>query len=263
MPTENERRRIKSVDKTFQILRQIRTNGRVSVSELAEKVDLSPGAVHTHLSTLKLNGFVQQDGKKYRLGMEFIPFSERVRNQTALYQAGKGEVDKLAHEYDAVAHLATEYDGKVLILHETFGEDAVGKELHTKKRDFPQKHIHCTAAGKAILAHLPEERVDEIIDREGLPAYTSHTLTDKDALYTELDRIRDRRYAVNNEEVVHGNRGIGAAVVHDDGEVVGAISISGPANSWRDEQFEDELAQAVIRSANNTEISIYTERTSL
>lgn len=262
MSTENDCRRIKSVDKTFRILREIRKNGRISVSALAESVDLSPGAVHTHLSTLKLNGFVRQEGKEYRLGMEFIPFSDRVRNQTALYQAGKDEVDKLAHEYDAVAHLATEYDGKLLVLHETFGKDAVGKEVHTKKREFPQKHMHCTAAGKAILAHLPEERVREIIEQEGLPAYTSHTLTDEESLYEEFERIRDRCYAVNNEEVVNGNRGIGAPVVHDDGEVVGAISISGPANSWRDEQFENELAEAVIRSANNTEISIHSETAS-
>ena len=259
MPAENEGRRIRSVDRTFQILQEIGESERVSVSELAESVDLSPGTVHTHLATLKYNGFVEQEGKEYRLGMEFIPFGERVRNQTDLYQAGKSEVDALAYRHDAVAHLATEYDGRLLVLHETFGKDAVGKNIHTRKRNQPQNHMHCTAAGKAILAHLPEQQVDDIIHQEGLPAYTSHTLTDEATLYEELTQIRDRNYAVNNEEVVHGNRGIGAPVVHEDGEVIGAISVSGPANSWQDERFEDELAEAVIRSANNIEISIYTE----
>jgi DNA-binding IclR family transcriptional regulator len=191
--------------------------------------------------------------------MEFIPFSERVRNGTPLYRAGKNEVDKLAHQHDAVAHLATEYNGKLLILHETFGQEAVGKQIHVEKRDEPQTHMHCTAAGKAILAHMPEAEVEEIIAEEGLPSYTSHTITDAETLYDELERIREQRYALNNEEVVHGNKGIGAPVIHDNGEVAGAISISGPANNWRDAAIEEELIEAVIRSANNAEIEIYTE----
>lgn len=263
MTTENNGRRIKSVDNTFQILRQIGESGPITISELAECVNLSPGTVHTHLTTLEQNGFIQSEGKKYKLGMEFIPFSERVRSQSILYQAGKKEVDKLAHEFNAVAHLVTEYNGKLLILYETFGEDAVGKQLHTKKRNQPQKHMHCTAAGKVILAFLPKFRVKEVIEKDTLIEYTSNTITDVGELYAELDQIRDQRYAVNNAEVVHGNRGIGAPVVQEGGEVVGAISISGPTSSWRNEQFEDQLVESVIRSANNIEIKIHTMDTSL
>lgn len=255
----DETRRIQSVDRSFQILRQISENGCSSISEISEDVGLSPGTVHTHLATLISNGFVQKEGEEYKLGMEFIPFSERVRSQTDLFRAGKKEIEKLAHKYDAAAHLITEYQGKTLILYETFGKDAIGKEVHTKKRDEPQVHTHCTAGGKAILAHLPESRVDQIIDQHGLPAYTSHTITEKDTLYQELEQIRDQRYAVNNEEVVHGNQGIGAPIIDEHESVIGAISISGPANSWRGKQLEDELARAVIRSANNIEINLHTE----
>jgi len=259
MTTGTTPRRIQSVDRAFQILHEIGDRGRCSVSEIAEAIGLSPGTVHTHLTTLKLNGFVQQEDGEYKLGMEFIPFSERVRNQSPLYRAARPQVDSLAHEYDAVAHLSAEYEGKVLILHETFGEDAVGKRIHTRKRNQPQRHIHCTAAGKVILAHLPEDRARGIVAEQGLPGYTPNTITEEEALFDELGRIRDRRYAVNNEETIPGNRGIGAPVLSEDGGVHGAISISGPANSWRSEGFEDELAEAVIRAADNTEINLYTE----
>ena len=258
MPAQHGGRRIEAVAKSLGILRFVAEEGDTTVSAIADHVGLAPGTVHTHLATLQAHGFVEQVDGRYQLGMEFIPFSERVRNQTPLYRAGKDEVDKLAHQYDAVAHLATEYDGKVLILHETFGEDAVGKQIHIEKRDEPQTHMHCTAAGKAILAHMPDERVAEIVAEKGLPSYTSHTITDEAALYEELDRIREQRYAVNNEEVVHGNKGIGAPIVHDSGDVAGAISISGPANNWRDASIEETLIESVIRSANNAEIEIYT-----
>jgi len=263
MATEAEPRRIQSVDRAFEILRRIGENGSSTVSELAAEVGLSPGAVHTHLSTLKSNGFVAQEDGKYKLGMEFIPFSERVRNQTNLYRAGKAEVDKLAHEHDAVAHLVTEYEGQVLILYEMSGENAVGKEIHTAKREQPQEHIHCTAAGKAILAYLPDSRVEEIVEEYGLPPYTTHTITDEETLYEELAEIREQQYAINNEEVLHGNRGIGAPVIDDEEELLGAISISGPANNWRTEQSEDELVESVIRSANNVEINVHTETQSI
>lgn len=262
MTTENTRR-IKSVETTFRILNHLAENGPTGISEIGESIGLAPGTVHTHLSTLKQNGFAQRVGTKYGLGMEFIPYGEHARNEMALYRAGKHEIHKLAHEYDAVAHLSTEYDGKLLVVHETFGKEAIGKGIHTEKRSEPQTHLHSTAAGKAILAFMPEPAVEEIILRTGLPEYTSHTVTDKETLYDELGEIRDQRYAVNNEEVVHGNRGIGAPIIHEDGTVVGAISISGPANTWRNERIETELVEAVIRSANSAEINIHTGNTSL
>ena len=139
------------------------------------------------------------------------------------------------------------------------GENAVGKEIHTAKREQPQNHIHCTAAGKAILAHLPDERVREIVAEHGLQSFTTHTITREAELFEELAEIRDQQYAINDEEVLHGNRGIGAPIVDDEDEVLGAISISGPANNWRSDEFRRDLVESVIRSANNVEINVHTE----
>ena len=58
---------------------------------------------------------------------------------------------------------------------------------------------------------------------------------------------------------MYGNRGFAAPILLDSGTLVGAISISGPANSWKDELFTDELPEAVMRSANNIEINLSTE----
>ena len=62
MTTGTTPRRIQSVDRALEILHEIGDRGRCSVSEIAEAIGLSPGTVHTHLTTLKLNGFVQQEG---------------------------------------------------------------------------------------------------------------------------------------------------------------------------------------------------------
>ncbi|MFB6187002.1 MAG: IclR family transcriptional regulator C-terminal domain-containing protein, partial [Halobacteriaceae archaeon] len=59
---------------------------------------------------------------------------------------------------------------------------------------------HANAAGKAILAHLPEDVVHDILDRTGLPEHTKHTITSRKELFDELDSIRERGYAVNRGE---------------------------------------------------------------
>ena len=252
-------RQVQSVSRACEILAYLKENGACHLTRIAEDLDQTPGTVHTYLSTLRTAGFVQKEQQKYNLGLAFVPYSKRIKGQTPLYKAGKNETDRLAHKYDAVSHLTKEFDGQIVTLHEISGEEAVGKKLHTEKQERPWFRIHCTAAGKAILAHLPEERVNSILTQRDLPAYTSHTITDPEELLEDLQAIRDRGYSVNDQESMYGNRGFAAPILLDSGTLVGAISISGPANSWKDELFTDELPEAVMRSANNIEINLSTE----
>ena len=259
MSNQTGPRQVQSVSRACEILSYLKDNGACHLTQIADDLELTPGTVHTYLSTLRTAGFVQQTRERYNLGLAFVPYSRRIKSQTPLYKAGKNETDRLAHKYDAVSHLTTELDGQIVTLHEISGEDAVGKKLHTQKQEQPWFRIHCTAAGKAILAYLPEEQVSSILTRRDLPAYTSHTITDPDELLEELQEIRERGYSVNDQESMHGNRGFAAPILLDSGTLVGAISISGPANSWKDELFTEELPEAVMRSANNIEINLSTD----
>lgn len=259
MTTETPSRRIKSVRRAGLILIHLREEGPTTVTDLADEFDLSPGTVHTYLATLREIGFVEQRGDRYALGLELLPTGEHVRMQNPLYRAARGEVDRLAHVSNGVAHLLVEDEGKLLVLYEIFGEKAIGKKFHARKRDQPQEHIHCTAGGKAILARLPEQRVREIVAERGLPEFTDNTISDLPTLLDELAEIRERGYALNDQEQMRGIRAVGAPVVDTGGGIIGALSISGPANNWRGSYFREELPELVTRSANNVEVNLQSD----
>ena len=104
-------RTVKSVENAFEILEYLRDVNEATVSEVAEYSTLSPGSVHTHLTTLKQRGYVVQDGDTYRLGPLLLPLGEHVRNKSRIYRAAEEEVDGLAEETGECAHLVVEHGG--------------------------------------------------------------------------------------------------------------------------------------------------------
>jgi DNA-binding IclR family transcriptional regulator len=88
---------------------------------------------------------------------------------------------------------------------------------------------HCTAVGKALLAHLPQNDLDALIRSRGLKAHTRNTITSPALLKRELRAIRERGYAIDDEEIEEGLRCVGAPVRDHSGRVVASMSIAGPA----------------------------------
>lgn len=259
MSPNDEPRRIQSADRVCDILEHVRDAQQTTVSELSEAVGLSPGTAHTYLATLESRGLVRKNGMEYSLGLELIPYGEHVRLQNDLYRAAKPELHRLAHDCDATAHLMTEHEGRLIVLHEAFGENAIGTDFHPQKRAKPQPHLHCTSAGKAILAHLPDYRVAQIFEEFGLVSYTSMTITDEDELVAALETIRNRGFAFNDQEHMRGIRAVGAPIRYEGDHVVGAVSLSGSASNWSGERFREELPTHVMRAANAIEVTLHSE----
>ncbi|SEH52125.1 MULTISPECIES: IclR family transcriptional regulator [Halopenitus] len=258
MARETEKRTIQSVDRGCEILETLRRNGPSTISELAADSELSAGSIHTYLATLRDHGFVDKDGTQYRLGSMFIPFGVRVRNRSDLYAASKTILQELAQETGGCVHLTREYDDRLLILEEVYGANAIGQEFHVEKRGRLQRHLHCTANGKSILAYLSDDRVRELLADHGLPSRTSHTITDRETLLTELETIREHGYARNDQEHMPGIRAVGAPIRRDeDGAVIGSVSVSGSAASWTGTRFEETIPAAVTEAATDIEIRIH------
>lgn len=141
-----------------------------------------------------------------------------------IYQIGQSEIKKLAEETGEHANLMIEEHGRRIFLYKAKGKDVVRLDTHAGLRVRPQT----TALRKTILANLPKWRVGEILDEHGMPKVTEKTVTDRDELKAELEEIRKRGYAIDNEERVEGMRCIAAPVVGPNGDVLGAISVFGP-----------------------------------
>jgi DNA-binding IclR family transcriptional regulator len=258
MQEESGSRTVKSVSKAADIIEQLRKVQGGTVSEVADGVDLSVASVHSHLATLKQRGYVIQHENTYNLGPQLLTLGEHVRHNSSLYNASKEQVEQLANESGECAHLITEHDGNLYSIYEWFGANAVAVEFHNNKRERPLNHLHCTASGKAILAELPEEKIDSIFGDGELPKKTKQTITNRETLLEELADIRERGHAIADEEQMQGIRAVGASIKRSDVTVEGAISVSGPASRLSGERFREELPNRVTHMANICEVNLQT-----
>jgi DNA-binding IclR family transcriptional regulator len=243
---------VNAVRTTLRILEALKESGGAGITELAKETGVSKGTVHNHLTTLEHEDYVvKAEDDRYELGFRFLDLAHHTKQRVGIYDLVKQEIDKLAEKSGEMALYTQEEHGMGVCLYRMLGEDAVETPLYIGHRD----ELHHTAVGKAILAHLPRERVESIIEHRGLPRYTEDTITDPDELFEELEEIRERGFAFNREETIPGLVGVGAPITDQNGGVAGAISIIGPTSRMDEDRFCGELPDMITRSVNVIEIN--------
>jgi IclR family acetate operon transcriptional repressor len=243
---------VKSVETVFKILDALKQLNGAGISELATHLDLPKSTVHNYLSTLVQEEYVVKNGSSYHIGIRFLEYGAYARVQIDIYDIATPEVDELAASTGELANLMIEEHGRGSYLHRARGENAVQVEAHVGTR----VPLHGTALGKAIMAHLPSERVDEIIEQHGLTATTPNTITNRETLDDELAQIREEGVAFDDEERLTGLRCVAAPILSTNDRVLGAISVAGPSNRIRDDRFTEELPKQVLETVNVIELNV-------
>lgn len=246
-----ERRTVSAVQFSCDILNTLQQLNGAGVTEIADHLDVSKGAVHTHLATLEANELVIKQDREYRLSLRFLGLGKYVRNQIKIYDVIEEETERLAEVSGEVAQFMVEQHGRGVYLYKAEGENAVQTSSYIGNRN----PMHCTALGKAILAYLPEDRVDEIIDRHGLPAKTPNTITDEDTLHKELEEIRERGLAFDREEIFKGLQCAAAPVLDQNEDVIGAVSVTGPTSRMQGDRLKQEIAEMIQHTSNVIEVN--------
>lgn len=250
MSTNNKRRTLKSTETTLAILDLLKERDGARVTELAELLDRAPSTVHSHLATLVEQEYVIKEGDIYHLGLHMLELGDYVQTRKESYRMAKSYTEQLAEETECRAVFVVEENGRGVYLHTYSGKHAVWQYSTVGKRFF----LHQTAAGKALLSQLPEDKVTAIIDRWGLPAKTENTITDSEVLSEELNEIREQGYSFNREEQLEGVKAVGVPVTGPNDEVLGAFSVASPANRLTGEWFLEELPNIVLGVANEFEL---------
>lgn len=241
---------IRSVDISCTIVEALEEGGPAGVTALAERLDHSKSTIHDHLATLRKNRLVIRENDTYRLGLRFERLSHHAKNQYCDYSIVQEAVDELAAETGERAQFGGEDYGKLIYVYRTDNNPDVTRPY----RPDIEEPLHCTALGKAMLAHMPRDRVDEIVDEHGLETRTSNTITEYDELVAELDRVRDQGYAIDDEELANGMRCVAAPIL-DDEAIVGSIGVFGSASRFTDDRLERKLTDQVRQAANLVEIN--------
>lgn len=237
---------------TLRILEELQERDEAGVTELSDSLDLPKSTVHSHLNTLQEQEYVVNDGEVYALGLQFLKLGEHSRDRIDLFEFAREEADALAERTGEVTNIATWEYGQGVYLYRAQGNQAVQLDTYAGMRFY----LHCTALGKAILANLPEEDVNDIITHRGLPERTDATITSRDALYDELTSVRERGYAYDLEERLPGLRCVAAPITRTEGYPLGAISVAGPTNRMKDDRFETEIPEMLLNAANVIELNV-------
>lgn len=250
MEPNRDSRRIKTADKAFEIIELIGED-RLTLTEITNQLPLSKSTVHHYLTTLHRRGYLIREDNEYFLSLRFLDHGIKAKNSRKLSNSLNPAMKDLAEDTGEIAWVAVAEGGKSYILELERGEKAV----HTGEHIGLRQDLHCHAAGKSILAHMPDERVDEIIAEHGLPKHTDRTITDRSELDQELEIIRDEGVAYMIGETIKGLNSVGAPIISK-GAVLGAISVAGPAKRVGEEELQTSLAKQVQAAANAIELEI-------
>lgn len=222
------------------------------VTELADRMDTPKSTIHGHLATLRSKQFVLKRGDIYYLGPELLRLGNQVRTRKEEYVLAREYTERIYEEVGFRSIFATEMGGRAVFLHTASGN----KMGWAHERLGNRLYLHDTAIGKAMLAELPQRRVEQILDEWGLPRETEHTITDREALFAELETVREQGYASNHEENLRDLHGVGVAATERSGNVIGGFSITGPKHSFTKESRERQLADAVTEIVNEYELEL-------
>lgn len=244
-------RPVKTADTVFGVIETVRKLNGGTITEVADELGLAKSTAHDHLTTLHEKEYVVKSGDTYRVGLRFLDKGMYARTSKEIFSAARPALDKLANKTGEIVWLYVEEHGKAVALQRIQGDQVVA----TVGRVGMRTPIHAPAAGKAMLAHFPKDRIQKIIDRHGLQSLTENTIADLDELYQELEAVQDRGFALNDEETTPGLRAVGSSVICG-GDVLGAVSVGGPLNRIRGNRFREEIPNKVLGAANAIELTI-------
>lgn len=200
-------------------------NFELGIGALARKLGIAKSTAHRLASTLVQGGLLEQvrETSKYRPGVLLFELGSLVRRKTDVYRDAKDMLLDLRARTDETVNLAVLSDGGVVYLNSLESRRAI-KVVSTLGMRMP---AHCSAEGKVMLAFGPPE-VAERLMRGELVKRTARTIIDPEALRAELAEIRERGYAIDDEEGEIGAKAIAVPVFGVEGLAIAAIGVAGP-----------------------------------
>ena len=215
---------IRSVLRALDVLIALGERGQADLSTVARAAGLHPTTALRMLESLRSRGFVRQRRGRYEVGPRAFEVGSAFLSRISIAEEAQALVAELATLVNESASFGILDEGQVLYLAIAHGE----RELGIQSTPGGRHPAHCTALGKALLAHLTWEEVARIIKAHPPVRLTPATLIEPAEIRRELHRIARRGYAVDAEERLAGVVCIAAPIRDRSGGVVAAVSVSGP-----------------------------------
>lgn len=216
----------------------------VNLKQLATETSLHPSTAHRILGVMVENRLVDRiEPGTYRLGIRLLELGTLVKSRISVRQEALPYMQQLHQELGETVNLSVRHDDEVVYVERTAAGNSMMRVVQIIGARAP---LHITAVGKIFLAAEDAQYVAAYAQRSGLPRYTDNTRADLDSLRRDLDRVRERGYAFDDEEAEKGVSCIGAGIYNDEGRLVAGLSVSAPSDRL-DKAWAAQVRQAADR----------------
>ncbi len=234
---------VQSVDRAAQVLEILARRGGAGVSEIAADLGVHKSTAFRLLSALEEHDLVAQARHRgnYELGFGILRLASAVPGRMDLVRQGRPVCEELARTMAETVNLAVLRSHYAVNLDQVRGPAAVSAQNWVGQLT----PLHATSSGKIILANQPAERRDQLLAESGLKRYTPRTVTSRAVLEQQFAEALERGWAATLEEYEVGLNAMAAPIRDPAGDVVGAVSVSGPAYRLGEERMA-ALAPALV-----------------
>jgi IclR family acetate operon transcriptional repressor len=219
---------VQSLNRALSLLAAVaRSHDGLTLTELAQTVGLPPSTTHRLLTTLQQARFVRFDpvGHLWQVGVEAFVVGNAFARTRDVVMMARPQMRRLMEESGETVNLYVADEGGEAVC---MAQVECRQLMRAIARPGGRVKMHCSGVGKAILAWLPEREVGKVLERHGLPRVTERTLTAPKALRADLELVRRRGYAVDDEEHAVGLRCVAAPILDEHGAPLAGLSVSGP-----------------------------------
>lgn len=227
---------MKSIEVTLSLLKTLaESEDGVSVLDIARKISFSKSSTHRALQVLEREKFAVQDPatNRYKSGPALFNIAFNFLTQFNLRQLARPILINIVEDINENVYLCV-YSDKTLYFIEKAESDHPIRYVNPMGK---RKFLHAAAPGKVVMAHLPDEQIEELIGR-GLPRYTPNTITDPKKLHRELKIIKNQGYATSFSEFATGGNAIAVPLLNSSGFPIGCIDLVIPEERYEHDKLE-------------------------
>ena len=239
---------VQSLDRAMAMLDVLAKSAGLTLSDISGQTGQAAATVYRALITLQAHGMVEveEKGQLWHVGGGAFRVGSAFLRRTKVVERARGPMDALMRATGETANLGVESGDEVLFLSQVETAQAI-------RAFFPpgtKGPMHVSGIGKALLAWYPPDRVAGIISRQGLPKFTSLSITSESSLLRDLAHTKQRGYSIDDQERAEGMRCIAAPIFNAYGEAIAGLSVSGPAFRINLSDAA-KIGQAVREAANS------------
>lgn len=233
---ETTKNPIQVAERLFQVIELLAEHGPMGIMELSGLLGFHKSTTHRLVTSLQYMGYIRQDEEslKYALSLKFLDIGSRILEQTNMAALIHPALKKLSEQTGETVHLVQREGIEAVYIDKV---ESTASSIRMVSRVGSRIPLYCSGVGKALLAELPDPQIRTVWDSSEIRRLTPHTITSFDALMERIGEVRERGYALDDEENEEGVRCIAVSLRDYHKEPVYALSISAPVGRMTDERI--------------------------